>query len=238
MTASNNAKLQVSKDGPYLVSGNVPLIREEAVRGKDGIPFEWRKLAEYLEQENYALCRCGGTKDPPYCDGSHLAIRFDGTETAEHHSHHTDLELVEGAALDLNGIAAPCARAQFCQRGGGIRKLVMQSDKPDKRKLALEAACQCPAGRLVAYEKEDRTPIEPKLERIISVTEDPGRGVSGPLWVKGGLLIEGADGQPYERRNRVALCRCGHSKKMPLCDGTHVSIGFREKGREHEDSRS
>jgi CDGSH-type Zn-finger protein len=231
MTASKLAKIQVSKDGPYLVSGNVPLIREEAVRGKDGIPFQWRKLAKYPEQENYALCRCGGTKDPPYCDGSHLTINFDGNETAERHSQ-TDLQLVEGPAIDMNGNAAPCARAQFCQRGGGIWKLVKQSDQPDKRSLAVVSACQCPAGRLVAYRKEDRTPIEPELEWIISVTEDPGRGVSGPLWVKGGLIIEGADGQPYERRNRVALCRCGHSNKMPLCDGTHISISFREKGKE------
>ncbi len=25
----------------------------------------------------------------------------------------------------------------------------------------------------------------------------------------------------------VALCRCGHSEKKPLCDGTHRRVGFR-----------
>jgi CDGSH-type Zn-finger protein len=232
MAANKNAKIQVSKDGPFMVSGSVPLIREEAVRGKDGTPFEWRKVADYPEQEHYALCRCGATRDPPYCDGTHLAIRFDGTETAERRSHQKGLKLVEAPGIDMDGIAAPCARAQFCQRGGGIWKLVAASGEQEKKELAVEEACLCPAGRLVAYEKGDRSPIEPRFEKIISVTEDPGRGVSGPLWVKGGLLIEGADGQPYEQRNRVALCRCGQSKKMPLCDGTHISISFHEKGKE------
>lgn len=25
----------------------------------------------------------------------------------------------------------------------------------------------------------------------------------------------------------VALCRCGHSEKKPLCDGTHRKVNFR-----------
>jgi CDGSH-type Zn-finger protein len=29
------------------------------------------------------------------------------------------------------------------------------------------------------------------------------------------------------RETRLALCRCGQSKHMPLCDNTHRAIGFR-----------
>jgi CDGSH-type Zn-finger protein len=42
--------------------------------------------------------------------------------------------------------------------------------------------------------------------------------------------IVGADGVPYERRNRVALCRCGASDNKPFCDGAHAEIGFRDDG--------
>jgi CDGSH-type Zn-finger protein len=34
------------------------------------------------------------------------------------------------------------------------------------------------------------------------------------------------DGFVYEVRNRVTLCRCGGSKIMPFCDGTHEKIEF------------
>jgi CDGSH-type Zn-finger protein len=40
-------------------------------------------------------------------------------------------------------------------------------------------------------------------------------------------LIERSDGQPVEVRNRVTLCRCGHSENKPFCDGTHEEIGFK-----------
>ncbi|MCL1907254.1 MAG: CDGSH iron-sulfur domain-containing protein [Propionibacteriaceae bacterium] len=30
-----------------------------------------------------------------------------------------------------------------------------------------------------------------------------------------------ADGEQYEVRNRIALCRCGQSDNKPYCDGPH-----------------
>jgi CDGSH-type Zn-finger protein len=52
--------------------------------------------------------------------------------------------------------------------------------------------------------------------------------VSGPIWAKGGITVEAADGFQYEVRNRVTLCRCGASKNKPFCDGTHCSIKFND----------
>ena len=53
----------------------------------------------------------------------------------------------------------------------------------------------------------------------------------GPLLVRGPCELVGADGQPIERRSRpLALCRCGKSRLLPLCDGTHKLIGFRAPG--------
>lgn len=230
MAVMKNAKIRIIKDGPYLVSGNIPLIREVEVRGTNSPPHEWKKVHDYPEQENYSLCRCGQTKNPPYCDGSHVAAGFDGTETAVWRSRPETPKLVKGPGVDLDPNAAPCARAQFCQRAGGIGKLVAESGEEGKRDLAIEVAGQCPAGRLVAYDKDSGEPIEPDLEQVISVTEDPGRGVSGPLWVKGGITIESSDGVSYPVCNRVALCRCGRSKRMPLCDGSHIETGFNLTG--------
>jgi CDGSH-type Zn-finger protein len=48
------------------------------------------------------------------------------------------------------------------------------------------------------------------------------------LWVRGGIRVESEDGTPYERRNRMTLCRCGKSANMPFCNGSHASIKFKD----------
>jgi CDGSH-type Zn-finger protein len=52
---------------------------------------------------------------------------------------------------------------------------------------------------------------------------------AGPLWLRGGVQVIGADGFHYELRNRVTLCRCGASQNKPFCDGTHASIKFQDE---------
>ena len=68
----------------------------------------------------------------------------------------------------------------------------------------------------------------PELEPTIGLVQDPQMGVSGPIWVKGGIQVESADGRAYEVRNRVTLCRCGKSKNKPFCDGSHIADGFHD----------
>ncbi|MEW9503014.1 CDGSH iron-sulfur domain-containing protein [Jeotgalibacillus marinus] len=41
----------------------------------------------------------------------------------------------------------------------------------------------------------------------------------GPLLVKGDVEITDADGNVFKQKG--ALCRCGHSKNKPFCDGSH-----------------
>jgi CDGSH-type Zn-finger protein len=64
--------------------------------------------------------------------------------------------------------------------------------------------------------------IEPKLPQEISALADIAAGVHGPLWIKGGIPIEDANGKLYPVRNRVTLCRCGRSVNKPFCDATHM----------------
>lgn len=227
MAAKKDARIKVTKDGPYIVTGSVPLIKEAVVKDRDGVPQEWRRTGTFPEQETLSLCRCGRSKNAPYCDGAHVKIGFDGTETASRRLYDEQAVVVKGAAIDVTDRKDLYMGARFCNRAEGVRKLVAGSDDPRKKELAIEVIGQCPSGRLVACEK-DGTPIEPTFEKSISVTEDPGKRVSGPLWVKGGIPIESADGHEYEVRNRVTLCRCGKSQKKPLCDGAHNIIGFRD----------
>ena len=60
--------------------------------------------------------------------------------------------------------------------------------------------------------------------RPVRVTAYP----DGPVLVRGPFAIVGQDGVAVRpRRRTVALCRCGRSRRMPLCDGTHKVVGFR-----------
>jgi CDGSH-type Zn-finger protein len=63
--------------------------------------------------------------------------------------------------------------------------------------------------------------------RATSLTPYP----DGPVVLRGPLrLVDAAGVEVGTHRRAVALCRCGHSRLGPLCDGTHRSIGFRAPG--------
>ncbi len=218
------ARIKIVKDGPYLVSGNVPL-SEKVIVLKDHA-HEYAEGRELPQGESYALCRCGKTKTPPFCDGSHGRIGFDGTETASKDDYDQRIEdKVIGPDLDLLDDGR-CAYARFCHRKhGDVWNLTRYSDDPEYRQEAIKAASDCPAGRLVAVEK-DGTAIEPAYEPAIEILQDPEKKCSGPIFVKGYIPIESSDGSTYETRNRVTLCRCGESQNMPFCDARHVTARF------------
>ena len=229
----------MSKDGPYLVSGGIPLAEWVVRTDAQGYPRRWRETRGYPVQETYALCRCGCSGNKPFCDGTHARIGFDGTETASPEAYLDRAEETIGPELDLTDVHPLCVHAGFCDRAGGTWSLVQHSDDPDARRIAIEEVHCCPSGRLSAWDKQGQ-PLEPALEPSIGVVTDQ-HGVSGPLWVRGGIPIESADGKAYEVRNRVTLCRCGRSANKPFCDGSHLdgaeragcadSAGVRGQGR-------
>ncbi|CAB4333161.1 unannotated protein [freshwater metagenome] len=62
-------------------------------------------------------------------------------------------------------------------------------------------------------------------EETPSITIRP----NGSLRVKGATLI-GADGNVITDKDTYSLCRCGHSKDKPFCDGSHRECGFEDLG--------
>ena len=216
-------KIKVLKNGSYLVTGGIPLAESLVIIGPDGEPERWEKGREYSVSASFALCRCGRTKTPPFCDGTHAAAAFDGTETSGNAPYAADAEKTEGPGVDLTWSARFCAIARFCHRGGDAWTLAENSDVPADRDLAVQESRDCPSGALIAWDKKSGRAFEPDFTPSIGLMENRDSGRSGPILVKGGLPIESADGTVYEVRNRVTLCRCGASKRKPFCDGSHVS---------------
>lgn len=49
---------------------------------------------------------------------------------------------------------------------------------------------------------------------------------NGPYVVTGTFEVVDAEGNAFETKKAVSLCRCGHSSNKPFCDGTHKEVGF------------
>ena len=175
------------------------------------------------------MCRCGHSKHKPFCDGSHQhATDWDPKETASKRPLLEKAEELEGPTMILADNEKYCAFARFCDAYGRVWNLVQRAKTEEERELVRHEVGCCPSGRLVLWDKETEKIFEPPFEPSIGIIEDPGIKVSGPIWVKGGIRIEGADGKSYEIRNRVTLCRCGQSSNKPFCDGTHASMHFHD----------
>jgi CDGSH-type Zn-finger protein/truncated hemoglobin YjbI len=59
--------IEVSKDGPYRITGGIVL------EDSDGNPVERNRGASL---EHYSLCRCGHSRNKPFCSGMHWQIEF------------------------------------------------------------------------------------------------------------------------------------------------------------------
>jgi CDGSH-type Zn-finger protein len=49
---------------------------------------------------------------------------------------------------------------------------------------------------------------------------------NGSIRVTGTVDFVDADGNVLETKTDFSLCRCGHSKEKPYCDGSHKAAGF------------
>lgn len=187
---------------------------------KDGSPLP--------QAEEYNLCRCGKSKNAPFCDGSHVREGFLGDETASRLNYAARARKIDGPDLTLYDDNR-CAYARFCHRDAGTAwTLTAKSADPQLKREAILASIECPTGRLVAAEKDGRN-HEIDCVPCIEVAQDEEEGVSCGLFVKGGVELEAADGFVYEKQMRYALCRCGRSRNKPYCDAMHVPLGYRDK---------
>lgn len=220
-------RITITEDGPYIVSGSVPL-RIAVIEQGDGHKV-MKTIKEFPIQETYALCRCGSSNNHPFCDGSHSAAQFDGTESASRAPYVDRSDVYDGEELYLRDDNR-CAFARFCHRKEGDVWTLTEIAGSDEhlQTEAIHSSAQCPAGRLTHVRKSDGEALEPDLEPGITLLEDPEKGTSSGLYVHGGIPLVSADGTEYELRNRYMLCRCGQSNNKPFCDASHVPAQFND----------
>ena len=202
--------IQVTANGPYLVNGGLE------VRRADGVILETR--------EKYALCRCGGSNNKPFCDGTHAKIGFDGTESADHGPIRDRQDRYSGDGVTIDDDRSVCAHAGFCT--DGLPEVFRLGQEPwiaateASASEIIDRVKKCPSGALAVSIADSPELVEDDLPKCVNPVPN------GPYRVTGGVQVLAADGSPYEVRNRQTLCRCGNSPNKPFCNGTHWRIDF------------
>ena len=195
---------------------NGPLILEcaENVLFKDG---------KELEKENPAyLCRCGHSKNKPFCDGTHEKVGF----TSKQEISEETLQVYEGKEITVNFNRSICAGAANCVHG---LPSVFASDKstnwiyPDKdsNDKIIKTVNSCPSGAL-SYSIKGKVTIDKRIEIKISIVKN------GPYVVEG-VKLEGMPTPTNFSTTKYVLCRCGHSKNRPFCDYSHAENNWSDE---------
>ena len=216
-------RVRISENGPYEVAGSPPLVRTAQIETAFGEPIGWEDPTPIEAGDAADLCRCGASSRKPFCDASHETNGFDGTEVADRRPRAERARVLHGDGVVMTDDRSLCTHAGHCaDRFTDVWELIRRSGDPAVRARLQRMVELCPSGRLEHAPASAAATVEPAYEPSIAVVRD------GPLWVRGGIPVESADGTTYEVRNRVTLCRCGHSGNKPFCDGTHREIGFRD----------
>ena len=69
MQNKEDAYIEVTEQGPYLVHGNIEVFQETMVPDAEGASWDYQKGAvKHCDKDPTALCRCGGSHNAPCCD--------------------------------------------------------------------------------------------------------------------------------------------------------------------------
>jgi CDGSH-type Zn-finger protein len=206
---NDDKKIENDYNGPYIVQGNIPLVRKTQVVSEYGEPLTWKKEETIPTDGEYRLCRCGHSQDKPFCDSAHSEVDFDGAETADTGSTVERQEIHPGTQIIVKRDHSLCMESGFCaNRFTRIEAMIPETGDTRVRSLVMAMVERCPSGSFTYTIAPGEPDIEPDLPQQITVTTEitSGGPINGPLWVTGNIPIERSDGQLLETRNRVTLC--------------------------------
>jgi uncharacterized Fe-S cluster protein YjdI len=137
--------------------------------------------------------------------------------------------------------ATTCFRELIDVFNPGRRPWVNMSGAPTRR--IIEVVNKCPTQALEWKYNKDLSSEEQAAsgehaeevtpETVASEFSDsrPARITimkDGPVVVEGDFKVIGTQGTELKTMIMTSFCRCGHSRSMPYCDGTHRKKGFQD----------
>ncbi|MCI0401026.1 MAG: CDGSH iron-sulfur domain-containing protein [Gammaproteobacteria bacterium] len=201
--------IELAKNGPYLVKNLTGL------RNSKGDKLRIKAVI--------ALCRCGGSANKPFCDGTHSKTGFSGENLSDGSMDKRDNYV--GKKITIHDNRGICAHAGKCANGlpsvwrVGVEPWIDPGGADVE--AIIETVRQCPSGALSysiggdEHRDQDRVPA-------VYVSKD------GPYHVTGGVELKDVPRGDGASEEHYTLCRCGGSNNKPFCDGTHGYIKFQD----------
>ena len=201
--------IALAKDGPLMVSG---LARFRNSRGE-----------AIAAADRMALCRCGGSKTKPFCDGTHVARGFSDAKADDRVA--DSLDLYRGREMAIRDNRGICSHAGFCTSGlPAVWRMGVEPwiDPDGAAKADITATIhKCPSGAL-SYVEDGATHDDFHGEPEIVIARD------GPYQIRGGVALTDVVMGIGASTEHFTLCRCGQSHNKPFCDGSHWYAGFKD----------
>jgi len=208
-------KIACSPNGPYALLNDMQTTPVPNLRRASGEACATVRAV--------ALCRCGASKNRPFCDGTHSTIGFSSRNAADPGK--DKRKSYAGKRITILDNRSLCSHAAFCT--DELKSVFRQHDEPwidpdgAEVKEIIATIRKCPSGALsyaidgVEAEALERPPM-------VTVTDNGPYAVAGGIELMGVKFGEGASTEHY------TLCRCGASKNKPFCDGSHWDAEFRD----------
>ncbi len=206
MISENKPGITPTPDGPYLVKGLKNFTNQKG---------------SIETKETMALCRCGGSANKPFCDGTHAKIGFSSAKLEGRVE--DKRENYKGRKITIHDNRGICAHAGRCT--DGLASVFHLKEEPwifpdaASADEIIATIQKCPSGAL-SYSADDLEHPDREGEPTIFVAPNGPYLVSGAPDLVDTARLEGTSIEHF------TLCRCGGSKNKPFCDGTHWYNNF------------
>jgi CDGSH-type Zn-finger protein len=213
-------------NGPYYLINNMEPKIVENLQNSEGEPLSTIR--------GVALCRCGASKNKPFCDGTHGTIGF-SSENKPNTADNTGYHIIKDKRknymhnkITIHDNRKICSHAAECVNN--LPSVFKLNARPWINPTGAEVEeiintiRKCPSGALSysidGIEYRDQNERKP----IVTVSKH------GPYIITGGIDLIGDNIQFAEgsSREHYTLCRCGASNNKPFCDGMHRVISFKD----------